>query len=596
MTASDQLDRMARDAAAGEARIFPCARPKWPGIAGCHRRRFHGAIDSCGVSVVGPWPLSRPPRSIRRTPGFRRNAESMACAGRGSRRQGRRDRQGRRRGRARTPSRARQAAAARARRAAARSGLAVPRALAARRHGIYDDEVPAAGIITGIGRVVGARMRRRRQRRDGQGRHLFSDDREEASARAGDRAARTVCPASTWSIPAAPTCRTRTRSFPTATISAASSTTRRSMSAARHSADRRRDGLLHGGRRLCAGDVGRERSSSRTRARSSSAGPPLVKAATGEVVSAEELGGADVHAARLGRGRSLCAEDDAARACASRARIVAQPQPAEGRSAGDRASREPRSTIAEELYGIVPTDPRKPYDVREVIARLVDGSEFDEFKPLYGTTLVCGFAHIYGYPVGIVANNGILFSEVGAEGRAFHRAVLPARHPAGLPAEHHRLHGRPQIRGRRHRQGRRQAGHRGRLRRGAEVHRHHRRQLRRRQLRHVRPRLWSALPVDVAERAHLRDGRRAGGQRAGHRSSATASKRRARAGAPRRRGLQGADPRAIRRRRAIPTMPARGCGTTASSTRPTARMVLGLALSAALNAPIEKTRFGVFRM
>ena len=85
---------------------------------------------------------------------------------------------------------------------------------------------------------------------------------------------------------------------------------------------------------------------------------------------------------------------------------------------------------------------RKPYDVRDVIARIVDGSELDEFKALYGTTLICGFAHIFGYPVGILANNGILFSEIGAEGRAFHRALLPARHSARVPTKHHRLYGR----------------------------------------------------------------------------------------------------------------------------------------------------------
>jgi 3-methylcrotonyl-CoA carboxylase beta subunit len=99
--------------------------------------------------------------------------------------------------------------------------------------------------------------------------------------------------------------------------------------------------------------------------------------------------------------------------------------------------------------------------VREVIARIVDGSRFDEFKARYGTTLVTGFARLYGYPVGIVANNGILFRRIGAEGRALHRAVRPARHPAAVPAEHHRLHGRPQVRERRHRQGRRQDGDRG---------------------------------------------------------------------------------------------------------------------------------------
>ena len=234
-------------------------------------------------------------------------------------------------------------------------------------------------------------------------------------------------------------------------------------------------------------------------------------------------------------------------------------------------------------------DPRKPYDVREVIARIVDGSEFDEFKRAYGTTLVCGFAHIWGYPVGILANNGILFSEVGAEGRAFHRAVLPARHPAGVSAEHHRLHGRPQIRGRRHRQGRRQAGDRGRLRGGAEVHRDHRRQLRRRQLRHVRARLRSALPVDVAERAHLGDGRRAGRERAGAGPARRPGARRARTGAPRRRTASRRRSASSTSARAIPIMPAPGSGTTASSIRPTRGWCWASGSRRALNAPVART-------
>ena len=114
------------------------------------------------------------------------------------------------------------------------------------------------------------------------------------------------------------------------------------------------------------------------------------------------------------------------------------------------------------------------------------------------------------FPIGILANNGILFSERCAQGYALHRAGEPAQHPAGVSAEHHRLHGGPQIRGRRHRQGRRQDGDRGRHHR-AEIHRDHRRQLRRRQLRHVRARLRPALRLDVAERPHLGHGRRAGG-------------------------------------------------------------------------------------
>jgi len=90
---------------------------------------------------------------------------------------------------------------------------------------------------------------------------------------------------------------------------------------------------------------------------------------------------------------------------------------------------------------------RAPYDVREVIARIVDGSEFDEFKALYGTTLVTGFARIWGYPVAILANNGVLFSESALKRRSLHRTGLPTRHPAAVPAEHFRLHGRRQVRG-----------------------------------------------------------------------------------------------------------------------------------------------------
>ena len=91
---------------------------------------------------------------------------------------------------------------------------------------------------------------------------------------------------------------------------------------------------------------------------------------------------------------------------------------------------------------MINADIRKPYDVREVIARIVDGSDFDEFKARYGTTLVTGFARIDGYPVGILANNGVLFSESAQKGAHFVELCLPARHPARVPAEHHRLHGR----------------------------------------------------------------------------------------------------------------------------------------------------------
>ena len=137
-------------------------------------------------------------------------------------------------------------------------------------------------------------------------------------------------------------------------------------------------------------------------------GPPLVKAATGEVVSAEALGGADVHARTSGVVDHYAENDLHALALART--IVAN---LNRTKRVDLALAEPVEPLYDsgELYGIVPVDVRKPYDVREVIARLVDGSVLDEFKQLYGTTIVCGFAHIFGYPIGVVANNGILFSE-----------------------------------------------------------------------------------------------------------------------------------------------------------------------------------------
>ena len=146
------------------------------------------------------------------------------------------------------------------------------------------------------------------------------------------------------------------------------------------------------------------------------AGPPLVKAATGEVVSAEELGGADIHCRTSGV-TDHYAEDDG-HALAIARRVVGNLNRIKTPSVALRQPVEPVFD-PQEIYGVIPADKRKPYDVHEVIARIVDGSEFDEFKQLYGTTLVCGFAHIWGYPVGIVANNGILFSESALKGAHF---------------------------------------------------------------------------------------------------------------------------------------------------------------------------------
>ncbi|MBB3218807.1 3-methylcrotonyl-CoA carboxylase beta subunit [Ochrobactrum sp. RC6B] len=146
------------------------------------------------------------------------------------------------------------------------------------------------------------------------------------------------------------------------------------------------------------------------------AGPPLVKAATGEVVSAEDLGGGDVHT-RLSGVADHLANDDAH--ALQIARAIAANLNSEKRGFISRGDGAAPLYDPEELLGVVSADTRIPYDVREVIARLVDGSDFDEFKARYGTTLVCGFASLYGMPVGIIANNGVLFSEAALKGAHF---------------------------------------------------------------------------------------------------------------------------------------------------------------------------------
>lgn len=145
-------------------------------------------------------------------------------------------------------------------------------------------------------------------------------------------------------------------------------------------------------------------------------GPPLVKAATGEVVSAEDLGGGDVHARTSGVVDHLARSDEEALHQARK--IVAN---LNHKKHANLQLKDPLAPIYDsaELYGVIPKDARQPFDVREIIARIVDGSDFDEFKKLYGETLVCGFAHIHGFPVGIVANNGVLFAESARKGAHF---------------------------------------------------------------------------------------------------------------------------------------------------------------------------------
>lgn len=156
------------------------------------------------------------------------------------------------------------------------------------------------------------------------------------------------------------------------------------------------------------------------------AGPPLVKAATGEEISAEDLGGGDLHGRKSGVVDHVAENDEHALTIV---RDIVSHLPRD--RAPDIAILDPRPPRfdADELYGIVPTDVRAPYDVHEVIARLVDGSEFHEFKALYGSTLVCGFAHIWGIPVAILANNGVLFSESAVKGAHFIELACQRRIP-----------------------------------------------------------------------------------------------------------------------------------------------------------------------
>ncbi|EXS71888.1 carboxyl transferase domain-containing protein [Sphingobium sp. Ant17] len=156
------------------------------------------------------------------------------------------------------------------------------------------------------------------------------------------------------------------------------------------------------------------------------AGPPLVQAATGEVITAEDLGGGDLHGRKSGVVDHVADSDDHALTIVRD--IVSTLQPDRQPDLNLREPRPPKYD-ASDLYGIIPDDVRAPYDVREIIARIVDGSEFHEFKALYGATLVCGFAHIWGMPVAILANNGVLFSESAQKGAHFIELACQRRIP-----------------------------------------------------------------------------------------------------------------------------------------------------------------------
>ena len=201
-------------------------------------------------------------------------------------------------------------------------------------------------------------------------------------------------------------------------------------------------------------------------------GPPLVKMATGEEVDDESLGGAEMHTRLSGVGDYL-AEDDADAIRIGR-EIVGRLNWRKEIKAALATPEEPKYD-PDELLGVIPADPRKPLEIREVIARLVDGSRLDEFKQNYGTTLVTGFAHLNGFPVGILANNGVLFSDSSMKAAQFIQLCQPVAHAADLPAKHHGLHGRAQVRGGGDHQARREDDQRRRQLDRAAVHRDRRR-------------------------------------------------------------------------------------------------------------------------
>ncbi len=315
------------------------------------------------------------------------------------------------------------------------------------------------------------------------------------------------------------------------------------LSARGHPADRRGDGLVHRRRRLRPGDVRRDRD----RAQPGHDLPRRPAAGEGRDRRGRHRRGAR----RRRRARPHLRRrrpPRRRRRARARDRALASSAPSSGRPRRRSPQHEPEEPHEDPatLYDVVPADTRTPYDVREVIRRIVDGSRFHEFKKLYGETLVCGFARIWGHPVGIVANNGILFSESALKGAHF----IELCNQRGIPLVFLQnitgfMVGR-EYENRRHRPRRRQARHRGRLLGGPEVHRRHRRLVRRRQLRHVRARLRPALPLDVAQRPDLGDGRRAGRVRARHRPPRRHRGQGRRVVGRGRGGVQGADPRPVR--------------------------------------------------
>ena len=459
-------------------------------------------------------------------------------------------------------------------------------------HGMYDGDAPAAGIITGIGRVAGRECVVVANDATVKGGTYYPMT-VKKHLRAQEVALQNRLPCIYLVDSGGAFLPMQDEVFPDRDHFGRIFYNQAKLSKAGIAADRRRARVVHRRRRLRAGDERR----GGDRPRPGHDLPRRPAAGEGRDRRGRHRRGArrrrPAHPGQRGhrppgrRRRARAADRPPDRRHARPARA-----PAVGRRPGRGAAvpRRSRSTAS------CRRTPRTPYDVREVIARLVDGSRFPEFKPLYGATLVTGFARLHGHPVGIIANNGVLFSESALKGAHFIELCDQRQDPAAVPAEHHRVHGRPRLRGRRHRQARRQDGHRRRLRAGAEAHRGHRRLVRRRQLLDVRPGVLAPLPVDVAERAHLGDGRRAGGERCWPRCAATRSRPAARSGRPRRKRRSRRRSATSTSSRATRTTRPRGSGTTASSTPPRPAPCSAWPCPRRANAPLEDVGYGVFRM
>ncbi len=277
-------------------------------------------------------------------------------------------------------------------------------------HEVYPEQVPAAGIVTALCSVEGRICVVVANDATVKGGTYFPLT-VKKHLRAQEIARENGCRASTSSTRAAPSCPPG-RGLPGPRPLRADLLQPGAHERGRRAAARRRDGLLHGGRRVRAGARRRDRDRART-GTIFLGGPPLVEAATGEIVTAEELGGSRVHARISGVADHEAEDDEHALALLRGAVRTLHSPPA---PPWDVEAPEPPLHDADDLLGIVPDDPREGWDIRELIARIVDGSRFHEFKRGYGETLVCGFARIEGHPVAILGNNGVLHSDSALKG------------------------------------------------------------------------------------------------------------------------------------------------------------------------------------